>query len=183
MSNPSEGSSSSRESNETPGELLVPEASELTHVDSQGHAKMVDVGGKSETVRQATAASRISMTTAAATAIRRNTLAKGDAIAVARIAAIAAVKQTSALIPLCHPLWVDGVEVQSEWVDETVLEWRVTVKSTGKTGVEMEALTGATVAALTIYDMGKAIDRSMEITSVKLLEKSGGHRGDYLRTE
>ncbi|MFN7628171.1 MAG: cyclic pyranopterin monophosphate synthase MoaC [Pirellula sp.] len=183
MSNPSEGSSSSRESNESPGEPLESGASELTHVDSLGHAKMVDVGGKSETVRQATASSRISMTMAAATAIRRNTLSKGDAIAVARIAAIGAVKQTSNLIPLCHPLWVDGVRVQCDWVEETVLEWRVTVKSTGKTGVEMEALTGATVAALTIYDMGKAIDRSMEITSVKLLEKSGGSRGDYLRTE
>jgi len=183
MSNPSEGSSSSRESNESPGEPLESGASELTHVDSLGHAKMVDVGGKSETARQATASSRISMTMAAATAIRRNTLSKGDAIAVARIAAIGAVKQTSNLIPLCHPLWVDGVRVQCDWVEETVLEWRVTVKSTGKTGVEMEALTGATVAALTIYDMGKAIDRSMEITSVKLLEKSGGSRGDYLRTE
>jgi len=183
MSNPSAGSSSSRESFETPGEPLGAEASQLTHVDALGHAKMVDVGEKSETVRLATAASRIAMTTAAAAAIRRNALTKGDAIAVARIAAIGAVKQTSSLIPLCHPLWVDGVEVQCEWVDETVLEWRVTVKSTGKTGVEMEALTGATVAALTIYDMGKAIDRSMEITSVKLLEKSGGSRGDYLRTE
>jgi len=183
MSNPSQGSSSSRESNETLGEPPGSGTSELTHVDSSGHAKMVDVGGKSETVRLATASSRISMTIAAANAIRRNTLAKGDAIAIARIAAIGAVKQTSALIPLCHPLWVDGVQVQCDWVQETVLEWRVTVKSTGKTGVEMEALTGATVAALTIYDMGKAIDRSMEITSVKLLEKSGGSRGDYLRTE
>lgn len=183
MSNPFEGSSFSRESKETPGEYPGPEASELTHVDSLGHANMVDVGGKPETVRQATASSRISMTPAAANAIRRNTLAKGDAIAIARIAAIGAVKQTSVLIPLCHPLWVDGVQVQCDWVQETALEWRVTVRSTGKTGVEMEALTGATVAALTIYDMGKAIDRSMEITSVKLLEKSGGSRGDYFRTE
>lgn len=153
--------------------------SPLTHVDPSGHAQMVDVGNKSVTDRTAVAASRISMSTEAADAIRANSLHKGDAIAVARIAAIQAVKQTSHLIPLCHPLLIAGVAAECEWVDATTLEWRVTVRSTGKTGVEMEALTAASVAALSIYDMCKSIDRGMEIISVRLLEKTGGARGDY----
>lgn len=155
----------------------------LTHVDEHGHARMVDVGGKPIAARQATAASRIAMSISAADAIRRNSLSKGDAISVARVAAIQAVKQTSTLIPLCHAIGIDGVDSECEWVSETILEWRVTVRSTGKTGVEMEALTAASVAALTIYDMCKAIDRSMEISHVRLLEKSGGQRGDFRRTE
>lgn len=155
----------------------------LTHVDSNGHAQMVDVGGKPISARQATAASRIEMSITAAEAIRHNSLAKGDAISVARVASIQAVKLTSTLIPLCHAIGIDGVDSECEWVSETALEWRVTVRSTGKTGVEMEALTAATVAALTIYDMCKAIDRSMEISQVRLLEKSGGQRGDFRRTE
>lgn len=155
----------------------------LTHVDAEGNAHMVDVGAKPITVRQATASSRIAMSIAAADAIRLHALAKGDAIAVARVAAIQAVKQTSLLIPLCHPLPIDGVDVACEWVSPTTLEWQVTVRSTGKTGVEMEALTAASVAALTIYDMGKAIDRTMVIESVRLLQKSGGQRGDFRRIE
>jgi cyclic pyranopterin phosphate synthase len=155
----------------------------LSHVDASGHAQMVDVGSKPESVRIAVAASRIVMSAEAADAIRGNLLVKGDALSVARIAAISAVKQTSHLIPLCHAIPIDGVQVESHWINATTLEWRVRVRSTGRTGVEMEALTAASVAALTIYDMGKAIDRSMEIGGVRLLEKSGGQRGNYLRTE
>ncbi|MEI8210590.1 MAG: cyclic pyranopterin monophosphate synthase MoaC [Planctomycetota bacterium] len=155
----------------------------LTHVNSQGDAQMVNVADKPITARHATAASRIAMSIAAAEAIRRHSLAKGDALPVARIAAIQAVKQTSLLIPLCHAISIDGVDTEHEWVDPQILEWRVTVRSTGKTGVEMEALTAATVAALTIYDMCKAIDRTMEIQSVRLLEKFGGQRGDFRRIE
>jgi cyclic pyranopterin monophosphate synthase len=155
----------------------------LTHVNDDGHARMVDVGGKPIAARQATAASRIEMSITAANAIRQNSLSKGDAISVARVAAIQAVKQTSTLIPLCHAIGIDGVDSECEWISETTLEWRVTVRSTGKTGVEMEALTAASVAVLTIYDMCKAIDRSMEISQVRLLEKSGGQRGDFRRTE
>jgi cyclic pyranopterin phosphate synthase len=156
---------------------------QLSHVDASGHAHMVDVGDKPVTVRSATASSRIVMSAEAAEAIRGNVLAKGDAISVARIAAISAVKQTSQLIPLCHAICIDGVGVEERWVDSVTLEWQVTVRSTGKTGVEMEALTAASVAALTIYDMCKSIDRSMEILSVKLVEKTGGQRGDYQRSE
>jgi cyclic pyranopterin phosphate synthase len=123
------------------------------------------------------------MSVEAAEAIRNQALAKGDAIAVARVAAISAVKQTSQLIPLCHLILIDGVTVDFDWVDPRTLECRVTVRSTGKTGVEMEALTAASVAALAIYDMGKAIDRSMEINNVRLIEKTGGQRGDYQRSE
>jgi len=155
----------------------------LTHVDLAGHARMVDVGDKQVSAREAVAASRITMSSEAAQALRSNALAKGDAMAVARIAAIAAVKQTSSLIPLCHAISIDGVKVDGTWLDATTLEWQVTVRSTGKTGVEMEALTAASVAALAVYDMCKAIDRSMEIGRVRLLEKSGGQRGNYRRTE
>jgi cyclic pyranopterin monophosphate synthase len=155
----------------------------LTHVDPAGQARMVDVGDKQVSAREAVAASRITMSSEAAQALRSNALAKGDAMAVARIAAIAAVKQTSSLIPLCHAIAIDGVKVDGNWLDATTLEWQVTVRSTGKTGVEMEALTAASVAALAIYDMCKAIDRSMEIGRVRLLEKSGGQRGNYRRTE
>jgi cyclic pyranopterin phosphate synthase len=158
-------------------------ARRLNHLDADGNARMVDVGDKRETVRTATAASRIAMSVEAAEAIRNQALAKGDAIAVARVAAISAVKQTSQLIPLCHLILIDGVTVDFDWVDPRTLECRVTVRSTGKTGVEMEALTAASVAALAIYDMGKAIDRSMEINNVRLIEKTGGQRGDYQRSE
>jgi cyclic pyranopterin phosphate synthase len=155
----------------------------LSHLDSDGNARMVDVGIKPVTARSAAAASRIIMSLEAAEAMRRQALSKGDALAVARIAAIAAVKQTSQLIPLCHLVLVDGITVDFEWLDPTTLESRVTVRSSGKTGVEMEAMTAASVAALSIYDMGKSIDRSMEITSVRLLAKSGGQRGDFHRSE
>ena len=155
----------------------------LTHVNDLGEAKMVNVGGKDKTNRTATACSSISMSKSAGEAIRSNTLKKGDCVSVARIAAIQAAKQTSALIPLCHLILIDSVEVAHSWVSETELKWVVTVTSTGSTGVEMEALTAASVAALAVYDMCKAIDRSMIISQVMLLAKSGGSRGDFQRSE
>lgn len=155
----------------------------LTHVDEQGQAHMVDVGTKEDSRRIAVASSTISMSQEAAQAIRENTLKKGDCISVARIAAIQAVKQTSTLIPLCHPLRIDAVHVEHAWVGECKLEWRVEVRTVGPTGVEMEALTGASIAALTVYDMCKAVDRSMVIDRIMLHEKSGGTRGDFKRSE
>ncbi len=159
------------------------DASELTHVDSRGKARMVDVGGKSNTMREAVACSSICMSIESATAIRKNGTSKGDCLQVARIAAIQASKQTSNLIPLCHMILIDSVEVHHEWITELELEWRITVRSTGPTGVEMEALTAASVAALTVYDMCKAIDRSMTISRIMLLSKTGGKSGDYRRKE
>ncbi len=155
----------------------------LTHVNSSGEARMVDVGQKSNTHRTAVASSRITMSLDAANAIRTNSIAKGDCLQVARIAAIQASKQTSTLIPLCHMILIDSVDVQHKWVSDVELEWQVTVRSTGPTGVEMESLTAASVAALTVYDMCKAIDRSMTISSIMLLSKKGGVRGDYQRNE
>ena len=164
---------------------LPPDIAEpmLTHVNANGEAKMVDVGGKAITHRTAIATSRICMSVSAANAIRTNSNFKGDCLQVARIAAIQASKQTSTLIPLCHMILIDSVEVEHEWISEMELEWRITVKSTGSTGVEMEALTAASVAALTVYDMCKAIDRSMTISRIMLLSKTGGMRGDFHRNE
>jgi len=155
----------------------------LTHVSVTGEARMVDVSGKGDSKRAATASSRITMSHEAANAIRNNQVAKGDCLQVARIAAIQGAKQTSILIPLCHLILIDSVEVEHEWLSEIELEWRICVKSTGVTGVEMEALTAASIAALTIYDMCKAIDRSMTISRIMLLSKTGGARGDYMRNE
>ena len=169
-----------RNTPDLPDEIAAPS---LTHVNSSGEARMVDVGQKSNTRRSAVASSRISMSLDAANAIRANSIAKGDCLQVARIAAIQASKQTSTLIPLCHLILIDSVDVQHKWVSDVVLEWQVTVRSTGPTGVEMESLTAASVAALTVYDMCKAIDRSMTISSIMLLSKKGGVRGDYQRNE
>ncbi|MCY3005987.1 MAG: cyclic pyranopterin monophosphate synthase MoaC [Planctomycetota bacterium] len=157
--------------------------SELTHVDSFGNASMVDVGDKAVTARKAIALGRITMSQEAARAIQANAISKGDALGVARVAAIQAVKATSSLIPLCHPLPIDSVNVEHQWISPRVLEWRVTVRSTGKTGVEMEALTGASVATLSIYDMAKSLDRTMVIGPIFLEEKTGGSRGDFRKAE
>lgn len=157
--------------------------SALTHFDPSGKAWMVDVGDKAVTARQAIALGRITMSQEAARAIQSNAISKGDALGVARIAAIQAVKATSNLIPLCHPLPIDSVSVEHLWISEQVLEWRVTVRSTGKTGVEMEALTGASVATLSIYDMAKSLDRTMVIGPIFLKEKTGGSRGDFQKAE
>jgi cyclic pyranopterin monophosphate synthase len=154
--------------------------SRLTHLDDAGAAHMVDVGGKAVTVREAVAEGRITMSPKALEAFRAGTLAKGDALAVARVAGIMAAKRTSDLIPLCHPLPITRAAVDIAFGDQA-LTVRATVSTEGKTGVEMEALTAASIALLTLYDMGKAIDKSMAIKGVRLVSKTGGKSGDYKR--
>ena len=150
----------------------------LTHLDSAGAAHMVDVSDKQVTAREAVAEGRISMSREAATAIRSGAAAKGDVLAVARIAGIMAAKRTSDLIPLCHPLPLTRVAIDLR-ADDTGVTATATARTDGKTGVEMEALTAVSVTLLTIYDMGKAIDKAMSIDGIRLLAKTGGKSGDY----
>jgi cyclic pyranopterin phosphate synthase len=152
--------------------------SSLTHLDSQGAARMVDVGGKPETARSATASGRIRRSAEALTAVREGSGPKGDVLAAARIAGIMAAKKTGELIPLCHPLSLDAVSVAFAFEEEGVRA-TATASLTGKTGVEMEAMTATCVALLTIYDMAKAIDKGMVIEDVRLLEKTGGKSGAW----
>ena len=152
--------------------------SKLTHLDEQGAAHMVDVSAKDVTRREATAVGHIAMSAPALAAIRDGAVAKGDALAVARIAGVMAAKRTSDLIPLCHPLPIASVGVDLQ-LGESGIDCRATVVTTGKTGVEMEALTAVSVALLTLYDMAKALDRGMTIGPVRLLAKSGGRSGDW----
>ena len=156
--------------------------SDLSHIDAEGRAHMVDIGAKSETARTARAEGSISMKAETLEAIERSALAKGDAIAAARIAGIMAAKRTSELIPLCHQIALTDVGVDLE-VDRLMPGVRVTAwaSTRGRTGVEMEALTAVAVALLTIYDMAKAIDRGMAISDVRLTEKRGGKSGDWKR--
>ncbi|HKR07849.1 MAG TPA: cyclic pyranopterin monophosphate synthase MoaC [Gemmatimonadaceae bacterium] len=156
--------------------------SELTHADADGRARMVDVGDKAETERIARAEGTIRMNEQALAAIEKNSLSKGDALSTARIAGIMAAKQTSTLIPLCHNIALTDVGVDID-VDRSLpgLRVRSWAASRGRTGVEMEALTAATVALLTLYDMGKSLDRGMEISGVRLTAKSGGKSGDWSR--
>ncbi len=154
--------------------------SELTHLDDSGAAHMVDVGNKAATVRTATAEGRITMSPSALGAIRDGTSKKGDVLAVARIAGIMAAKKTSDLIPLCHPLALSSVSVDFD-LDDAGIRATATARTTGQTGVEMEALTAVSMALLTLYDMAKAIDRRMIIRDICLRAKSGGRSGD-LRT-
>jgi cyclic pyranopterin phosphate synthase len=155
---------------------------ELTHLDDTGRPRMVDVGQKPETARAAAAEGAIRMSPAAFRLVRDQAVAKGDVLGVAEIAGTMAAKRTAELIPLCHPLGLDMIEVQAR-LDEALpgVRIRSVVRSIGRTGVEMEALTAVSVALLTVYDMVKSADRGMEITSVRLLEKSGGTRGDWRR--
>lgn len=157
---------------------------DLTHLDSEGRARMVNVGGKPDSARFARAEGFISMTAATLDIIVKGTLKKGDVFAAARIAGIMAAKRTPELIPLCHPLHINDVGVEIE-VDRSLPGLRVMswAEASGKTGVEMEALTAATVALLTVYDMAKSADREMEISHVRLVEKSGGSSGDWKRGE
>jgi len=155
--------------------------SDLSHLDEKGRARMVDVGDKPVGERRAVAGARIRMKPETLERILEGDLPKGDVLAVARTAGIMAAKQTPALIPLCHPLPIDSVEVHFEREAAGVLAVEARVRVTARTGAEMEALTAAAVAGLTVYDMCKAIDRSMEITDLRLLEKSGGRSGHYLR--
>lgn len=151
----------------------------LTHLDATGAAQMVDVSAKADTVREAVAEGVIAMAPAVITAIRAGDIKKGDVLGTARIAGIMAAKHTSNLIPLCHPLPIASVSVDFDYVDNGVrVETRV--RTNGKTGVEMEALTAASVALLTIYDMAKALDKTMVIGPVRLLAKSGGKSGDWV---
>ncbi len=152
----------------------------LTHIDASGEAHMVDVGGKAETARSATATGYVRMKPETLALIREGNAKKGDVIGTARLAGIMAAKQTSNLIPLCHPLMLTKVAVDIE-EDSSLPGLRITAtaKLTGRTGVEMEALTAVSVACLTVYDMAKAADRTMEIGGITLLEKSGGKSGDF----
>ncbi len=158
-----------------------PGAARLSHVDARGRARMVDVGAKMVTERVAIAAATVRMRPATLRLIRSGQIAKGEVLAVARLAGIMAAKRTADLIPLCHPLPIDVVTVDLTPRAGGRLDIRATVKVTGKTGVEMEALTAASAAALTVYDMCKAVDRDMTITDVQLLEKRGGRSGVYKR--
>jgi len=152
--------------------------SKLTHLDETGAASMVDVGSKHATHRSATATGRITMSAAALTAIRTGDAPKGDVLSTARIAGIMAAKKTAELIPLCHPLGLDSILVEFEFEADGIRA-TATASLIGKTGVEMEAMTAASVSLLTIYDMGKALDKSMVIGGIRLLKKSGGKSGDW----
>ena len=151
---------------------------ELTHLDAQGKARMVDVGSKAETQRVAVAEGLIAMSAAALAAIRDGAVPKGDVLAAARIAGIMAAKKTAELIPLCHPLALNAVTVDFA-VEAGAVKVTASASLTGRTGVEMEALTAASVALLTIYDMVKALDKGMIISGLRLLEKRGGKSGDW----
>jgi len=159
-----------------------PASSPLTHFDAQGQAHMVDVGDKAYTRRVAVAEGRIRMEPTTLALVQSGTAKKGDVLGIARIAGIQAAKKTSDLIPLCHPIALTRVAVEFEVqaADSSVL-CRATTECTGQTGVEMEALTAASVALLTIYDMCKAVDRGMTISDVRLMAKSGGKSGDFVR--
>lgn len=149
----------------------------LSHLDAQGRARMIDVGEKPDTKRVAVAKGRVLMNPRTLELVRKNEIAKGDVLTVAQVAGIAAAKRTSELIPMCHPLLLTSISVDFAFQDDGI-EIRATVEATGKTGVEMEALTAVTVSALTIYDMCKAQDKAMRIQDVRLVRKSGGKSGE-----
>ena len=156
----------------------------LTHIDEKGRAVMVDVSGKEETRRTALAAGEIRMSREAFEAVCDNRVEKGDVLSAARIAGIMAAKKTPELIPLCHTLLLSKVDVDFEPLDGGCgFSCRCSVKLTGRTGAEMEALTGVSVALLTVYDMCKALDKGMEIGNVRLMEKTGGKSGHYIRKD
>ena len=156
---------------------------ELTHLDEQGRAKMVDVGEKTATRREAVAQAVVRMLPETLALIQSGSMPKGDVFAVARVAGIMAAKRTHELIPLCHPIPIDGAEVELTVSEPDCVRVTATVRCSFKTGVEMEALTAASVAALTVYDMCKAVDRGMTEETVQLLKKTGGKSGEFLRSE
>ena len=163
---------------------MTPDEGGLSHVAPDGTARMVDVGAKPDTSRMAQATGSIRMSSKALDAIVRNEVAKGDVLGVARVAAIMAAKRTSELIPLCHPLPLHDVAVALT-PDPSLpgVRVEVTARTIGKTGVEMEALTGASIALLTVYDMAKAVDKGMVISDISLAAKVGGKGGDYARLD
>lgn len=153
----------------------------LSHIDADGRARMVDVGDKQETRRTARAEARLLASPETLALARDGNAKKGDVVAVAELAGVMAAKKTSDLIPLCHPLPLSNIQVQID-IEETSIRVTTEARTTGQTGVEMEALTAASVAALTLYDMLKAADKAMTIEGVRLLEKTGGVSGDYKRS-
>ncbi len=153
----------------------------FTHFNEQGRARMVDVSDKEVTTRQATAESMVRMAPDTLKQIKAGTIGKGDVLAVAQVAGIMAAKRTSDWIPMCHPLSLTGINIEFSDNDNDELYIEGTVKTTGKTGVEMEALTAVSAAALTVYDMCKALQKDMEIGPTRLTAKSGGKNGDYKR--
>jgi len=159
--------------------VRVPAKSILTHVDARGRAAMVDVGKKAVTARRAVAEARVMISAELANRIRKNSLAKGNVFDVARLAGIQAAKRTDELIPLCHSLPLDSIQVRAELRRDHVYIWSE-VKVTAKTGVEMEALLAVAIAALTVIDMGKSIDRAMTIQGLRMLEKEGGRSGHFV---
>ncbi len=154
----------------------------LTHLDESGAAHMVDVGGKPATARRAVAEGRIAMRPETLEAIRAGNAPKGDVLGTARIAGIMAAKRTGELIPLCHPLGLEAVNIEFDY-EESAIRATATASLTGKTGVEMEAMTAVSIALLTIYDMAKALDKGMVISAVRLIAKSGGKSGDWTAPE
>jgi len=162
---------------------MKPMMSELTHFDEHGASRMVDTSDKPETLRQARASGLVRMAPATAALVRDRGLAKGDVLEVARLAGIMAAKRTGDLIPLCHPLPLTSVTLDLGFDGEDLLRIEATVRVLGRTGVEMEALAAVSVAALTVYDMCKAVDRGMTIERIRLEEKSGGRGGTFQRTD
>jgi cyclic pyranopterin phosphate synthase len=156
--------------------------SQLSHLDDSGRAHMVDVSAKADTTREATARGCITMQPETLALIERGAVEKGDVLAVAQVGAVMAAKQTGGLIPMCHPLPITGVDVRFSFDREaSAIVIEATARIVGKTGVEMEALTAVSVAALTIYDMAKAVDRAMTISDIRLIRKSGGKSGEFIR--
>ena len=158
-------------------------ADELTHFDAAGGSRMVDVSGKPETERVARASGRVRMRPETAALVRDKALAKGDVLEVARLAGIMAAKRTGDLIPLCHPLPLTSVTLDFGWEADDLLRIEATVRVVARTGVEMEALTAVSVAALAVYDMCKAVDRTMTVEAIRLEEKAGGRSGPFRRAD
>lgn len=154
---------------------------EFSHFDSKGQARMVDVGKKPSTHRVAVASAKIVMQPATLVMIKDQAVKKGDVLEIARIAAVMACKRTSDLIPLCHPLRLDAIDIDFGFLDDSTIEVRASVSATDRTGVEMEALTAVSVAGLVIYDMCKSVDRAITLTDIQLEEKSGGKSGHFVR--
>lgn len=160
--------------------MTTDEPARLTHVDEQGEARMVDVSGKQVTTREAVASGRVLVSRAVVELLRGEGVPKGDALGVARVAGIMAAKRTPDLVPLCHPLAISGVVVDLD-VEDDAVAIHATVRTSDRTGVEMEALTAVSVAALTVVDMVKAVDKAAVITDVRVEAKSGGRSGDWSR--
>jgi len=152
----------------------------FTHLNEEGNARMVDVGGKDVSARVAVAEAIVELSAEVKRRLFNGDLPKGDALGVARVAAIMAAKQTPALVPLCHPIAIDGIDVEIDEIDEGA-RVRVTARTTAKTGIEMEAMTAAAIGAVAVYDMVKGLDRAASVGSVRLLHKSGGKSGDWSR--